>query len=34
MKTLFLGGTCNGSLWRDKLISLLDITKIEPFNRE
>jgi hypothetical protein len=29
MKKVFLGGTCNESLWRDKLIKLL---KIEYFN--
>ncbi len=32
MKTLFLGGTCNNSTWREKLISLLDKTKIDYFN--
>lgn len=31
MKTLFLGGTCNGSNWRDLLIPLLD-SKINYFN--
>lgn len=29
-KTLFLGGTCNGSLWRDKLIPL--IPGVDAFN--
>lgn len=32
MITLFLGGTCNGSLWRERLILQLDLTKVEPFN--
>lgn len=32
MKTVFLGGTCNGSMWRDQLISLLDTTKVSAFN--
>jgi hypothetical protein len=29
---LFLGGTCNGSVWREKLIPLLDYEKIPYFN--
>jgi len=27
---VFLGGTCNGSTWRDKLIELLDIDYFNP----
>jgi len=30
--TLFMGGTCNESLWRDDLIKLLDDTKVSWFN--
>jgi hypothetical protein len=30
MKKVFLGGTCNGSTWRDTLIP--NLTKIEYFN--
>ncbi len=30
MKTVFLGGTCNGSLWRDTLIPML--TNVNYFN--
>lgn len=30
MKKVFLGGTCNGSLWRDKLIPLLKIGYFNP----
>lgn len=30
--TVFLGGTCNGSLWRDTLIPLFDANKVEYFN--
>jgi hypothetical protein len=30
MKKVFLGGTCNGSLWRDKLIKLLKINYFNP----
>lgn len=30
MKKVFLGGTCNGSLWRDKLIKLLKIDYFNP----
>ena len=30
MKKIFLGGTCNGSKWRDKLIPLLDIDYFNP----
>jgi hypothetical protein len=29
-KTVFLGGTCNGSLWRDRLIKLLKINYYNP----
>ena len=32
MHTLFLGGTCNGSTWRDELIPMLDSSKISAFN--
>lgn len=32
MITLFLGGTCNNSKWRDELVKLLDLSKIKPFN--
>lgn len=30
MKTIFLGGTCNGSLWREALIPLLKINYFNP----
>ena len=30
MKTIFLGGTCNGSDWREKLIPLLKIDYFNP----
>ena len=30
MKTIFLGGTCNNSTWREKLIPLLDIDYFNP----
>lgn len=30
MKKVFLGGTCNGSLWRNKLIPLLKIDYFNP----
>ena len=30
MKKVFLGGTCNGSLWREKLIPLLKINYFNP----
>ncbi len=30
--TVFLGGTCNGSTWRDRLIKELDLTEVSPFN--
>ena len=30
MKTCFLGGTCNGSTWRDGLIPLLKIDYFNP----
>lgn len=30
MKKVFLGGTCNGSLWRDKLIKHLKIDYFNP----
>lgn len=29
-KTVFLGGTCNGSTWRDKLIKDLEINYFNP----
>ena len=32
MYSVFLGGTCNGSNWRDELISMLDTNKINAFN--
>lgn len=32
MYSVFLGGTCNGSTWRDELIPLLDQNKIDAFN--
>ena len=30
MKKVFLGGTCNGSKWRETLIPLLDIKYFDP----
>ncbi|MEO8821228.1 MAG: nucleoside 2-deoxyribosyltransferase domain-containing protein [Ginsengibacter sp.] len=30
MKKVFLGGTCNGSKWRNRLIKKLDITYFQP----
>jgi len=30
MKQVFLGGTCNGSLWRNKLIPMLKIGYFNP----
>lgn len=30
MKKVFLGGTCNGSTWRDKLIPMLKIDYFNP----
>lgn len=30
MKKVFLGGTCNGSNWRDRLIPMLDIDYFNP----
>ena len=30
MKTMFLGGTCNNSAWRENLIPLLDIDYFNP----
>jgi hypothetical protein len=30
MKKVFLGGTCNGSLWRDELIKDLKINYFQP----
>lgn len=30
MKRVFLGGTCDGSKWREKLIKLLDIDYLNP----
>ncbi len=32
MYSIFLGGTCNGSTWRDELIPMLDESKISSFN--
>lgn len=32
VKLIFLGGTCNGSLWREQLIPQLDMTKLSCFN--
>lgn len=32
MKTVFLGGTCDDSKWRNKFIPMLDKTKIDYFN--
>lgn len=32
MHSVFLGGTCNGSTWRQELLSMLDTNKIEAFN--
>jgi hypothetical protein len=30
MKTVFLGGTCNGSLWREDLVPQLTINSFNP----
>lgn len=30
--TVFLGGTCAGSTWRDELVEKLDTTKVDAFN--
>lgn len=30
--TVFLGGTCNGSTWRNELLRMLDSNKINVFN--
>ena len=30
MKKVFLGGTCNGSKWRDRLIKMLEIDYFNP----
>lgn len=30
MKKVFLGGTCNNSIWREKLIPMLDINYFNP----
>jgi len=30
MKKVFLGGTCNGSMWRESLIPMLDIDYFNP----
>lgn len=27
---VFLGGTCNGSLWRDQLVPMLEVTSFNP----
>lgn len=32
MITVFLGGTCNNSTWRDELLTMLDSEKIDAFN--
>lgn len=32
MYNVFLGGTCNGSTWRDELIPMLDSSMINAFN--
>lgn len=32
MIKVFLGGTCNESTWRERLISKLDKLKVNPFN--
>ncbi len=32
MYTVFLGGTCNGSTWRDELIPKLDPARVSAFN--
>lgn len=32
MVTVFLGGTCNDSTWRDELIAMLDNNKVSAFN--
>ena len=32
MYSVFLGGTCNGSTWRDELMPMLDQEKISAFN--
>ena len=32
MYSVFLGGTCNGSTWRDELIPKLDPEKVSAFN--
>lgn len=34
MKKVFLGGTCNGSLWRDELIKDLKINYFQPASDE
>jgi len=34
MKKVFLGGTCNGSLWRDELIKKLKIHYYSPCKEE
>ena len=32
MVTVFLGGTCNNSTWRDELLTMLDNNKVIAFN--
>ena len=32
MITVFLGGTCNNSTWRDELLTMLDTEKVDAFN--
>ena len=34
MKKVFLGGTCNGSLWRDKIIPVLKIHYYNPVGED
>ena len=34
MKKVFLGGTCNESLWRDKLIKKLEIDYFNPIVKD
>jgi hypothetical protein len=34
MKRVFLGGTCNGSLWRDEVIKKLKINYYNPVGEE
>jgi len=34
MKKVYLGGTCNGSTWRDKLIDMLEIDYFNPVTED